>query len=1309
MTRPRCLGTAFCVVMLAGAPVAARGQYVADGRNLVVNGGFEEDNDNLRGERMSCPVRPRVTYGQRDGLPDGWDIPTGLAALTRDSHSGRVALRTAPGKSVMLTPTVRTYAVQMKAQEALPRVIFSAWVKGSAPTDVLDVTLRFSIQEQDPKLKKARPVTAYEIKRSFHCPRQWTHISFPVPPGAVGGALVKRSEPAGLISAALTLIATSAGQGVTLDDVELVCADVSAPYTLVPNAGFEALDKDGYPAEWSRPKKSLRMFGQSYYVWRDWYHFMGENRGASASDKVVVRFGKRSFRMNAPPGDDRHIESAAIPLKQAGPRRLLVQFDYNSYLLANLMVQIVDENGKEVFGDNITPGSSGGWQTYRAQFLPRKAQQKPGAGSGGADMYGPHGDPVPLKACRVRIGVKGVNGSDIDDVNKWVNVNHAGVLWLDNVVLADIDATAADLAAQGIKTYAVDTTPPGLVVESIDLGERLYGENLATVRTVNRSGTPISGTVTLTLSGPYFETDPKKSGYVVGAVGQDKMETPPARIKDQVVAIPYRVGPKDRATVSLPYSITQLLKDWRSEYRVRIALDKDRFCEIPLGTWSQQALVDVEKCYLFANETVLKVIMNIGVTQQTLRRVEELSYVVVRARDNAPGQRWTPLGFQAWVADFNLKPLPEGYEGDNTNFYALNVVIDKLPVHPQTHPVRDHYVLVEGRDKNHQIVFSGKSPRFGRMEAHAEKLEPIKDVQVSPDNYLMVNGKPFFTRGHIWMQQNFGPSPFARVNTDWKRYGFNVRAGVQTPLAESNPKGWRFEAGVDELWFPHNTYLGSQMIAPQGPLNDKTRAEIRKWLAKPNVLGIHYVPWEGSPQGKGHEAATYAKAIRAEIGTRPLWISAGWYAPAVSGSLEGWEAAALHDWFMPENNAYFQPSQLDKELAPLLRSQPRVLGTYPNVFNDTPYHVQRFEHWTEIIRGHTGYMQIGKPGDPSLMAGMNGELRFIESFLFSKDKAPAVQAEPPVEHLVRAKGKSAYILASNAGPIIGGDWQWNTELKDKGKASHTGTALWSRLHDFMKDYYSHWYRDDRPFLAAKGDKLAQYVFVPTGQKVDCLILMARADGLWRHHTVWGSFDHQAFTDSGVRMWLAKDMHQMSWGSLGIGFCGPEGHDLKHPMLLKHTFTAPQFHRLDDLPPAGQWVRLEVPVAALGLEGKLVDGFAFISKGSKVWWERTLLVRDGKEQVLCDGAAGIHPEALKRVRFQVQGLRAGTKVKVCFEERDITAGDGFFDDDLSGEPGYQNLWVGLYGDRLGETGYYGDGVFYDYNWGKVAARLYEVPR
>jgi hypothetical protein len=1296
----------FGVVLLAWLPAAGRAEGV---HNLVVNGGFEEDNSNLRGEVMSCPVRPRVTYGQRDGIPDGWTYPAGQAILSRDRHSGRVALRTAPGKTVVLVPSLRSYAVQSKGQEALPRVAFYAWVKGSGAKDTLDVTLTFSVQQEDIKEKKFRPVVVYEGKRSFACPNQWTQIGFPVLPGAVAGALSKGPRPAGLVAAGLSLKATSTGQGILLDDVQLRSGEEPALYTLIPNAGFEELDKDGYPAGWSRPKKSLRYFGSTYYVWRDWSHFMDLNRGSSTVDDLVVRSGRHSFRMTVPPGDDRHIESAAIALKQSTPRRLFVQFDYNSYLLANLMVQVVDEQGREIFADNFTPGTSDGWQTYRAEFLPRRAQQKPGALSAGGDLYGPLGDPVPVRACRVRVGVKGVNGSAMDDVNEWVNVHHGGVVWLDNIVLAETDSTSAELATRGLKTYPVGGSGPALTVENIDLGERLYGANKATITLANRAAAPVAGMLTMNLSGPYFETDPRKAGYAVSAAGQETMEPAPPRIKDQIVAVPYKIEAKGQASISLPYHISQLLKDWRSEYRVTITLDKKRFFTISLGTWSQQALVDVEKCYPFAEDKTLTVLMNLGVTEKTLARVKRLHVAIRKVRDDKTIFSTEVADFPKTTAGFNLAPLPEGYQGDNTNFLRLQLPLTGLPIHPQTRPVRDHYIYVAGFDTKGQVVFRGKSPRFGRMEAHTEKLEAIHTVTIHPNNYLLVNGIPFFTRGHIWMQQNFGPSPFAHRNTDWKRYGFNVRAGTQSPLADSNPKDARFNPGVSELWSLHNTYLGSQMIVPKGPLTDKIKADIHKWLTQPNVLGIHFVPWEGRPAGTDAEAVTYAAAVKAEIGSRPLWISAGWYAPAVCGDLAGWRAVLGHDWFMPENNAYFQPSQLDREILPRKHDKPCVLGSYPNVFNDTPYNVQRFEQWTEIIRGHTGSMQIGKPGDPSLMAGMNGELRFVETFLWSKDKTPAVQVEPAVPHLTRATRKAVYLLATNAGPIIGGDWQWNTKLPGGGRAAHTGAAFWNRLHDVMKDYYSHWYHDSPTFTSAKQDKLIQYVYLPKGAKVECLLLMARADGEWKHHAVWGRFNHAAFTDSGVRLWMALDMHQMSWGSLGLGFCGPEGHNPKNPMLLQYTLTAPQFHELGKLPASGMWVRLEAPIETLGLTGKLVDGFAFVSKGSKVWWGQTLLIHKGKEQVLCDGSAGIPPAALKRVRFHIAGLKAGTKIKVCFEERDITAQAGYFEDDLSGEEGYRNLWVGLYGDRLGERGYYGDGVFYNYNWGRVAARLYEVPR
>ena len=1282
--------------------------------DLILNGGFEEDDYNLRGEVMSCPVRQRATYGQKDGLPDRWNFIGKLThpdtakylERTKDRHSGLYAVQLKPAQGHRLNQSY-IYAIQTKGQNALPPLHFSAWVKGAGDKNSLTAHLSLQISVQDPKTKKHRATAIHTVKKEFPAPADWAEIAFDVSSQDLLAALKDRAQPVGSISGSLALEASKDSPAVLIDDVALSCADTPAPYTLVPNAGFESVDGEDHPKQWSQVKKSLRFFGSNYYVWRDWYHFFSVPRGANGTDDLVVRTGKRSFRMNVPPGDDKHLESAPIVLDQSQPGRMVIQFDYNCYLLANLMVQVVDGEGREVFARNVVAGTTQGWRKFQAEFVPQKAGLKAGDVRTGADLYGAAGGGIALKSCRVRIGVKGVNGSEMDDINEWVNVNHAGVLWLDNVVLAETEATARELSARGLRTYKIGTKLPKLAVERIDLGERLYGGNEATVVLANHGKRQADGTLTMRISGPFREDDPKKAGYAMGAAGQDKLEPPPPRMADQVVPAEFSVAPGGRTVLALPYTITQLLKDWRSEYRVSVSLGKTRMTELSFGTWSQQARVEVQKCYAFAEDQTQSVFMNIGVGRKPLRRVERLRLDVRRARDDGPVLTRDIPDFQKAFQGFGLSALPDGYQTDGTNFLETQFPLGQLPVHPQTRPVRDHYVAISGLDANGNVVFQGRSPRFGRMERHNEKLDPITEVKIHEDNYLLVNGKPFFTRGHIWMQQNFGPSPLARKNTDWKPYGFNVKAGTQSPFAdESND---RYGIGMQQVWNDHQTYVGSQMISAKGPMNDEIRADITKWIAKPYIIGIHFIPWEGAPHGKPEESLQYAKQIRALKGTRPLWVSSGWYAPAVSGRL--WPANLENDWFMPENNAYFQPSQLDKSVLPLKRArgEPCVLGTYPNVFNDTPWRVQRFEHWTEIIRRHTGYMQIGKPGDPTLMAGQNGEFRFIESFLFSKEKAPRVAVSPNVEHLVRTTGDATYIMATNAGPVIGGDWEWSTETRDQGRASHTGAALWDRLHDYMKDTYVHFYKDDQPVVPEKGDTLVQYAFIPRGTEVDHLTLMVRGNGEWRYHAVWGNFDHQELTDSGVRLWLAKDMHQMAWGTIGIGFCGPQGHDIRHPMLLKHTFTEEQFHPIGDLPVPGKWTRLEVPAKTLGLVGLVVDGFGFVSKGGKVWWERTLLLRDGKEIVLCDGSVGNSPDQLESVRFSVDGLKAGTKVKVCFEERDIVAQDGYFEDDLSGEPGYRNLWVGLYGDKIGETGYYGDGVFYNYNWGKVATRLYEIPR
>lgn len=1261
---------------------APRNEEPALGFNVLSNGGFEQDWYNTRSEVMSCPVEPRVRFGQTDGIVDGWKGGA-EAQRTRDAHSGDYAMRVTAGKS--LTQDQIGYVVTTKDSVKAAPVRLAAWVKGGAGN--LGVTLTSAKTEVGEIIKKSQP---------FPAAGNWTRVTMDVPAAEIEAAIKAKPIPAGSILAAASV---TAGDGeVSVDDVRFERPYTPAPYTLVANPGFESVEKNGTPSFWSQVRKSMRHVGGWYYVWRSWYHPLSVPRGASDIDSTVVAAGARSFRMNVPPGDEKYIESDPIVLNQAAPQRMAIRFDYNSYMLADMIVTVRDDQNNEIYFDYIQPGTTSGWQSYQRDFVP--APVKPNtANPSGSNANSEVGAAVALKSCRVRIAVRGVNGSNHDDINEWVNVNHAGILWFDNISLLEVDHSADELRARGAKVYTLDQTPAPVVVESIDLGERLYGENTATVTMLNTGAKAVSSNLAFTLSGPFRETNPVKAGFAMGAVDQDLLLPQPARVPDQKQAAKIDVAPSFRSTVSIPYTISQLTDDWQSEYRVNLAVDSKPATTLTFGTWSQQVMVDNLKSYMYPSETEQTVSMNIGVARDTLEQAKSLRLEIRNAATDKVVVTKQITDFSAAAGKFNLSQLPADWQGDDTNFYQTTLDVKDLPVHPQTQPVRDHYVSVTGLDAAGKELFRGASPRFGRMQEHTEKLDPIQSVSISKDNTLLINGKPFFSRGHLQMQQNFGPSADSRKNMDFKKTGFNT--------ADNGQKATDSQKSPDEFWVKQNLYCISRRIGGKPPLTGKDTEEISQLVRHPGVIGVNYIDWEGAPEGgTDEERVKYAKDIKAISNGRPLWISAGWYSPTVNGII--YPDYLQHDIFMPESTSYLQPSQLAREVLPkkMARGENAMLGTFDNVFNDLPWDVQRFEHFTDIIHKHTGYHIIGIPGDATLDRGMNGEIRFIETFLFNKDKTPAVTASPNVENLVRANQGKTYILTTNAGPVIGGDWRWNKEIKDQGVASHTGDAMWSRHHGYMKDYHNHFYKFDHPVTVKNGDTIVQYVYIPAGEKVDNVTLMVRGNGDWSYQATWGTFDHQQFTDSGVRFWLAKDMHQMFWGT--VGFNGPDGGDPKNPRLLEKVFTDAQFKRMGALPAAGKWARLEVPVEKLGLNGQVVDGFGFMSKGANVWWERTLLVQDGKEIVLCDGSAGINPAKLKAVRFNVPGLKAGTKIRDVFDYREITAQDGYFEDDLSGKQGYRNLWEGIYGDKIGETGYYGDGVFYNYNFGKIAAKVYEIP-
>jgi hypothetical protein len=139
------------------------------------------------------------------------------------------------------------------------------------------------------------------------------------------------------------------------------------------------------------------------------------------------------------------------------------------------------------------------------------------------------------------------------------------------------------------------------------------------------------------------------------------------------------------------------------------------------------------------------------------------------------------------------------------------------------------------------------------------------------------------------------------------------------------------------------------------------------------------------------------------------------------------------------------------------------------------------------------------------------------------------------------------------GSSQGGSWDWTTHSK---QTVHTEPAgIGTTCHWMQGDPVGH--------TVGTGDVLFAYVFVPAKQ-VPRTIMLEWHDG--------DSWDHRAF-----------------WGVDNI--------------LEGRPGTASR-HRTGELPETDRWVRLEVPAARVGLEGKTLRGMAFKVNGGQVIWGRT---------------------------------------------------------------------------------------------------------
>jgi len=136
-------------------------------------------------------------------------------------------------------------------------------------------------------------------------------------------------------------------------------------------------------------------------------------------------------------------------------------------------------------------------------------------------------------------------------------------------------------------------------------------------------------------------------------------------------------------------------------------------------------------------------------------------------------------------------------------------------------------------------------------------------------------------------------------------------------------------------------------------------------------------------------------------------------------------------------------------------------------------------------------------------------------------------------------------------------WTWvNTNPTPlSGKLAHQSAAVAGMHQHFFQGA-------TEPLIATEGEVLYAYVFLDPSQMPSEVMLQWNNNGSWEHRCYWGS-------------------NSIGWGIDGTAsrrFMGP-------------------------LPPAGQWVRLEVPVELVGLSGLKIRGMAFTLFNGRATWDR----------------------------------------------------------------------------------------------------------
>jgi hypothetical protein len=1275
----------------------------AGSANLLRNADFQDDWITLLPENLTLhwSYSPAFT-NRRDFNPDGWTSKGSWRWVDADALPGRRRFVVeAPAAEVR--QRVNWAAVNDEHKlESFPDAggfpSFAAVTSERPLTLVRDLLFRVRAQGSDV------PDGAATIEVALAPPGKVTSgdpLGTVVPPTASASAplpagsydwrwtevRLSAAEWQRVAGAQATLPATAsvavrykgAAGSVEIERAELTAAAPNSP-NLLPHGGFEEVGAAGWPVGW-RPAEKYTYFPPGlYYLFNSWHNDGFTNRGAPAVDGLVLHAGRRSLRVPALAGDEIAVASEPIKLAQTEPRLIEVSAWVKTDRVNQIQIDARDERGQRLDGFDFISKSSASigtdeWRLVRQVFRPI----------------------VPVKSVSVMLCVRGVNGYTLGGAGEVPQNNVAGTVWWDDVRVYEPESNAAELAARGVQSATTDGPPAVVRLASLDLGERLLGENVLRATIANPG-------------------EARRLGLRWEFISPAGRVT---KIDGALVDVPVR----GERLVELPYALDDVPAPAYRENRGAVSVIDDRggvvgSTEVAFSQWTRPIDLRLGGLYLRPEQPEL-VRLNLGLSHATLAKVRSVRLEIVRRATDETVQSLDLPATPAAIAAQRDR-IPVGLRGDFSNLLLTDLDVSKLPLEPFVGPERRWKVraTVIGEDGKRIAV---ESAPFCR-QAHDQPQPAVAAVQVK-ENLLYVNQKPWMPWGAAYGfapaypgPADPGPGAYRDLHNlpEWSMYdGFNDkpynRRDNDFDSVRSVPSGAPDAKGREMLerrWKDDGLYASTYFLAPpEGAFSwddlvatasgaEPFEACLR--FAKDSPMVISTSPGFEESFGRFHGARpeqlgtldTLVRSLRAKTG-RPVMVGDG-------GAWNRFEFAKVpfFDIFDPETEPEF-PANLHTDLWPLVAGADRMIWLRPQMYESVPYERWRFHTFVELMRGARGWQMAHGPSDETTFRGLHGELAALEPAVYSHDAGPSVDVDPPIEHWSRRAGGRTFVVAATTHAVPFGRWRWTDESSSAaGRARLSDSSLQfgrseNPVDEIVEQIQPGWVAhgiDSFPTARAwpSGTKLRQWVKIDPASPAKGVALVARSDSRWNAIASWGDTGLAVLRDDpSLDYWFLRRFYRNA-----VGFIGYKGEGMGRSL----GYVPQAFRDAGGVPPVGEWTKLEVALDAVVGAGKSFDGVGFVQRRGRVFWGRTSIISpDGVETVLWGDGLGESPERLARVRIRVGGLPKGAKVRVLFEDRSVVAADGYFEDDFRGEDLYQ---------RYGGADGYGDTP--------VALHVYEVP-